>query len=114
MIRGIGIDILNFQRFKVLVSSNPTLLERLQLTSPGNINYSLLTQAGFFAAKEALFKALPENEKNNIDEYRLSKEIDGRPFVSRKQESGDYCRDQQIQVSISHDSNNVIAIAVIF
>ena len=106
MILGIGTDIAEVCRFK---SMNERMLERI--LSPQDLEYISKYKepathiAGFWAAKEALVKAL--NRKDlDFSQISILHEESGKPFFSFVPEKG------VLNLSISHENSFAVAFVV--
>lgn len=112
MIIGIGIDVVDETRFRQQLIRTPSLGERIsrqvdvQPKSPADY-------AKLFAILEALYKALPDNQKKEILDYRISNDISGRPTIQYKEKAEQNRRDRSLHVSVSHEKLLVVAIVIV-
>ena len=113
MIMGVGVDIVDIARFERSAERTPSLTERLFAESErGRPMQSL---AGYFAAKEALIKALAGSGGMNWHEAVVTHNEDGAP---RFELSGKALARQQtkgvsaLHLSISHDAGLAIAVVI--
>lgn len=110
MIIGVGIDILDIRRFEKVVKNNPKILNRIFTKNEIEIfkNYKnpILHFAGRFSLKEAIIKA-GKNYLNikNFKEIEILKNEKGEPVISKPK--------GKIFISISHEKNYVVTIAII-
>lgn len=110
----IGIDIEKVARFEHLISKKPTLLKKIFTTYEWEyaINkQSAQTLAGIWCAKEAVFKALPPNSNLSLPSIHIRHNSFGEPFVANYREFG--LGELKIKISISHTSENAVAMCVI-
>lgn len=110
MIIGIGIDILNINRFKKITINNPKILKRVFTENELNLfeNYKnkYLHLAGRFSLKEAIIKA--GKDYLNIKSFKdieILKDECGKPLITKP--------NGKIFVSVSHDGDYVVSIAII-
>ena len=106
--KNVGIDIVEVARIKKLYSDtfvnyllSDEEKEILKIYSGERI-YQFI--AGRFAAKEAIIKALAGEEKLERKEISIINLEDGSPSIKLK--------DYQLLISISHESNYAVAIAI--
>ena len=99
----IGIDIVENERLKDksndFIDLVLTLQEKAEYKKRGNTYLY-----GRFAAKEAIMKALPNTKELNFLDIEILTNPDGSPYVSNF---------SNIKVSISHEKNYTVAIAII-
>lgn len=111
MIIGIGIDILNINRFREKVKRDPDLLKRI-LTHKEIMLFEKFSDpiphyAGRFAVKEAIIKV--GKEKIGIRGFKdieILKKPDGSPFLVKP-------KNPKLHISISHEEEIVVAIAIL-
>jgi holo-[acyl-carrier protein] synthase len=111
MILGIGTDIVGIDRVDSAVRRNEDLILRLFIKENSTENPASI--AGKFAAKEALFKALPNKSFNVWEESQIKKDPFGKPFFEFTGELESYMEGLIIHLSISHDAGIAIATVVI-
>ncbi|GAB6085263.1 holo-ACP synthase [Alkaliphilus crotonatoxidans] len=120
MIKGIGIDIIEIARIKKAVEKNPRFLERFftpgerqLLKEKGNHPASI---AGFFAAKEAIVKALGTGFRNmKWQDIEIQRNPLGKPTVKFHNNSKKIAYSkgiEEILISISHSRENAVAQAI--
>lgn len=111
MIKGIGTDITDNNRFKDFINDSKKIvrllsskeIEKFNLIS--NDERKIEYMASRFAAKEALFKA--SNKKFNMNEVSILNDEAGRPFVESEIDFNN------VYLSISHERQFSIAFVVI-
>ncbi|HUW77484.1 MAG TPA: holo-ACP synthase [Candidatus Nanopelagicaceae bacterium] len=111
MIRGIGIDVVNIERFAESVSRTPGLLERLFTEQERLLPIASL--AARFAAKEALAKALSVPSGLHWHDAEVMKSPDGAPYF-RLQHSVERAVDGAVvHLSLSHDAGIASALVIV-
>lgn len=113
MIIGIGVDLTPIERFASMVERRPGLARRL--LSEGERSVSVESQAGRFAAKEALAKALGSpGGMRWLDAEVVTNEVGQPGFVLSGTVSAlaDRLGVRQIHLSLSHDAGVAIAMVV--
>ena len=113
MIMGVGVDIVDIARFEKAAERTPSLTERL--FTEGERGRPAQSLAGYFAAKEALIKALAGSGGMNWHEVVIAHNEDGAPHfeltgkaLSRQQTKGV----SALHLSISHDGGLAIAVVI--
>lgn len=113
MIAGVGIDVVDVERFGLTLRRTPRLLERLFTESERSL--PLASLAARFAAKEALAKALGAPVGLRWTDATVAKAEDGRPHVvvtgtvaARAAELGV----AHLHLSMSHDAGIASAVVV--
>ena len=111
MIHGVGIDVVNIDRFKQSLERTPGLKARL-FTETERIK-SIQSLAARFAAKEALVKAL--NAENGIlwHEAEVVNLEGGKPVFNFHGAVADLINGANVQLSISHDAGVATAIVIV-
>ena len=102
IILNIGIDIVENKRFE---NKSQSFLN-LVLTDKEQVEYKkrgLTYLTGRFAAKEAIMKALPNTKEYNFLDFEVLNNQDGSPYVTNY---------PNIKISISHEKNYSVAIAL--
>jgi holo-[acyl-carrier-protein] synthase len=113
MIVGLGVDITKISRFLEIKSSAPRLVERLTL-SENILEISTQTLAGYFAAMEAFLKALPNEEKSTVQNFRVTYDVKRKPkFIPITPIGSEYLKNHKIYLSISHEGDYAIASVII-
>lgn len=110
MIVGLGIDLVDISRFS---KSLETPNFKQKIFSLRESTLSALHLAGCFAAREAFFKALGNQELFNYKDLEVVNEINGKPKFKFVNELSTYCEDKSIHLSISHTSEYAMAIVII-
>jgi holo-[acyl-carrier protein] synthase len=113
MVLGVGVDLVNITRFEEHVAKQPKLLERLFVSS--ELDASMKTIAGRFAAKEALIKALGGSDGVSWHEVQVSKNESGKPEISTSGQTAETLRKagiSKLHLSISHDAGMAVALVV--
>lgn len=111
MIIGIGIDLVDITRLTAQLKRTPELGRRLSGLSKTVEKPSDLARN--FAILEALYKALPKDQKKELINFKLSKDSTGKPRIhhegiNQKGESAFL-----YHVSITHERDIVVALVVI-
>ncbi|MBF0494639.1 MAG: holo-ACP synthase [Candidatus Omnitrophica bacterium] len=119
---GIGIDILEIDRFKdAYEKSGEPFLERIftaaELKGADGKNKNPMHLAGKFSAKEAVKKALPDGAVIGLKwtDIEILNYEDGKPYVclhGRARDVADKHKIAKILVSITHSERNAAANAI--
>jgi len=111
MISGVGIDVVNIDRFKQSLERTPGL--ELKLFTEAERIKSIQSLAARFAAKEALVKAL--NAKNGIlwHEAEVVNLEGGKPAFIFYGDVADLVDGANVYLSISHDAGIATAIVIV-
>jgi holo-[acyl-carrier protein] synthase len=111
MIRGVGIDVVDIDRFKQSLERTPGLKPKL-FTEAERIN-SIQSLAARFAAKEALIKAL--NAENGIlwHEAEVVNLEGGKPVFNFHGSVADLLEGANVHLTISHDAGVATAIVIV-
>ncbi len=111
MIDGIGIDVVDIERFEESITRTPALLEKLFTESERS--KPLASLAARFAAKEALYKALsPERGLLWHDAEVINLE-NGKPAFLFRGQIADLVDGAQVHLSLSHDGGIATAMVVL-
>ena len=110
MIVGLGIDLVDISRFSKSLET-PNFKQRIFSLNESKL--SPLHIAGRFAAREAFFKALGDQELFNYKDLEVTNEVNGKPKFKFVNELSKYCEDKSIHLSISHTSEYAMAIVII-
>jgi len=106
MIRGIGIDIAVVGRFR---NADPALLDRILAPSDrdyiGKFADPSAHIAGFWAAKEALVKAIGRTDLS-FNRVAVLHEPNGRPYFDYRPDEG------RLHLSISHEKEHAVAVVI--
>jgi holo-[acyl-carrier protein] synthase len=111
MINGVGIDVVDIDRFKQSLERTPGLKQKL--FTDAERNKSIQSLAARFAAKEALIKAL--NAKNGIlwHEAEIVNLESGKPAFIFCGAVAELVDGANVHLSISHDAGIATAIVVV-
>jgi|688.fasta_scaffold948771_2 holo-[acyl-carrier protein] synthase len=110
MIFGLGIDLVDIAKFSKSLEA-PNFKQKIFSLEERTL--SPIHLAGRFAAREAFFKALDDQELFNYRDLEVMKEINGKPRFKFVNELAKYCEDKSVHLSISHTSKYAIAIVII-
>ena len=111
MIEGIGVDVVNIERFSQSLQRTPGLAERLFTEAERTKPVSSL--AARFAAKEALAKALDAGRGLSWLEAEILNLESGKPVFLFRGEIADLIDGASVHLSISHDSGIASAIVIV-
>ncbi|MEY4367400.1 MAG: Holo-[acyl-carrier-protein] synthase [Actinomycetota bacterium] len=112
-ILGVGVDLVDINRFERALARAPRLAQRL--FTENEAQASTRTLAGRFAAKEALVKALGGGSGLKWNELQVSKNQAGRPVILASGQSAVTIAQagvKRLQLSISHDGGIACAFVV--
>lgn len=113
MIVGIGVDVVDIDRFRAQLERTPALLERLFVPAERHLNVRSL--AARFAAKEAVAKALGAPVGMNWQHCTIAVDAAGAPSVQVEATVADAARARGVELwhlSISHDGGLATAMVV--
>ncbi len=113
MIVGIGVDVVDIERFRQQLERTPALVERLFVPSERRLNTRSL--AARFAAKEAIAKALGAPAGLNWQHCTIAVDEAGAPSVVVQDTVADAARERGVEtwhLSISHDGGLATAMVV--
>src|SRR3990172_652346 len=120
MIRAVGLDIVDIDRFKKIAGRwENRFLRRLftqneieQCQKKSGTVHSL---AARFAAKEALIKCIPSNTLTHFDwhEAEILSSDDGKPYVRLYGGLEELFKDDSIFISLSHSDKSAAAVIVV-
>lgn len=113
MIVGVGIDLVDLTRFESKLNQTQGLVERLftpteRLAKPESL-------AGYWAAKEALIKAIGNPTGLSFQDVSVIKDELGKPSLALTGETANRASQMGINawhLSISHDGNMAVALVV--
>jgi holo-[acyl-carrier protein] synthase len=111
MIEGIGIDVVNIERFAHSLERTPGLIDRLFTQSEQSKPISSL--AARFAAKEALAKALNAGKGLLWLDAEVINLETGKPVFLFRGEIAEIIDGATVHLSISHDSGIASAIVIV-
>ncbi len=106
-IEGIGVDIVEIERFKKIIEKyGEKFIKRVFHEKEISSSHSINTLAGKFAGKEAIMKMLGTGWRGiKWREIKILKSSHGKPYVELEGNAKKICEDlgiKRIQVSISH------------
>jgi holo-[acyl-carrier protein] synthase len=111
---GVGIDVVDIERFGESIARTPALVERL--FTPAEARLPLASLAARFAAKEAIAKALGAPRGMHWHDAEVVSEESGRPLLTirgtvkaRAEELGAV----HVHLSLSHDAGIASAVVVL-
>ena len=113
MIVGIGVDLVDMNRFEEKVNKTPGLIEKIFREDERDV--VARTLAGRFAAKEALVKAFGGSTGMHWHDVKVSKNELGAPNISLFGSTAEVAASKgiaNIHVSISHDGDYAIAYVI--
>ena len=109
-ILGIGIDVVNIERFEESITRTPNMLVRLFTDSEAKL--SIGSVAARFAAKEALTKAL--NIKTlNWREIEVLNEESGKPYFKFHGKLELELKGKSAHLTLSHDAGIASAMVIV-
>ena len=111
MIDGIGIDVVDIERFEESINRTPGLLEKLFTTAERE--KPLASLAARFAAKEALYKALSPAHGLAWHEAEVVNCENGKPAFLFRGGIADLVDGAQVHLSLSHDGGIASAMVVL-
>ncbi len=114
VIVGVGIDVVDVERFGATLDRTPRLRERL--FTPAERTRQLASLAARFAAKEALAKALGAPSGLQWQDAEVMTAADGRPWLAVRGTVAERCTAQGVatlHVSLSHDAGIASAVVVL-
>jgi holo-[acyl-carrier protein] synthase len=112
----IGIDIVNIDRFEKFVERfEKKALQRFLCDDEISILKSTSSAAGFFAAKEAISKALQTgiSKECSFKDIKIHKDSKNAPYFTLSHHLIEKYNITKTSLSISHDGGFAIAVAVI-
>ena len=111
MIDGIGIDVVDIERFKVSLDRTPGLLEKI-FTSNERVK-PVASLAARFAAKEALVKALSSEKGLAWHEAEVINLESGKPAFLFRGALAQLIDGAVVHLSLSHDAGIASAMVVV-
>jgi holo-[acyl-carrier protein] synthase len=111
MIDGIGIDVVDIERFEESINRTPGLVEKL--FTPAEREKPLASLAARFAAKEALYKALSPAHGLAWHEAEVINCENGKPAFLFRGGIADLVDGAQVHLSLSHDGGIASAMVVL-
>ena len=110
MIIGVGVDLVEISRFKEL-RLNDNFITRIFSHSEKDLEVQSL--AGRFAAREALYKALPNKTLFNLRDIQIINRIDGKPEFVFDNDLLKFFISNNVHLTISHSNEIAIAMVII-
>jgi holo-[acyl-carrier protein] synthase len=110
MIFGIGVDIVDLKRF-AQASITPNF--RNKYFSENESILPIQSLAGHFAAREALYKALQNQQLFDWKDIEVVSEIGGKPKFIFYNALADFCSTKKIFLTITHVPEFAISVVVI-
>jgi holo-[acyl-carrier protein] synthase len=113
MIIGVGVDLVDINRFEASLEKTPGLKEKIFHECERDV--PVRTLAGRFAAKEALVKAFGGSLGMHWHDVRVSKDEHGKPQISLYDRTASLANDKgiaKLHLSISHDGGMATAFVV--
>ncbi|CAB5240761.1 unannotated protein [freshwater metagenome] len=111
MIEGIGIDVVDIERFRQSLNRTPGLLEKL-FTELERVK-PIASLAARFAAKEALAKALNAGHGLSWHEAEVINLESGKPEFLFRGEIADRVEGSRVHLSLSHDAGIASAMVMV-
>lgn len=111
MIEGIGIDVVNIERFSQSLERTPGLAARLFTNAESALPIS--SQAARFAAKEALAKALNAGKGLPWLDAEIVNLESGKPVFLFRGQIAELVDGASVHVSISHDAGIASAVVIV-
>lgn len=113
MIIGVGVDVCSIERFQGMLQRRPGIATRL--LTEHELTLSVTSQAGRFAAKEALAKALGSPGGMRWTDCEVVRNGDGRPSFELRgtvAQTAELLGINHVHVSISHDAGLATALVI--
>ena len=111
MIDGIGIDVVDIERFKSSLDRTPGLIEKLFTENERTKPISSL--AARFAAKEALAKALSVGKGLPWHDAEILNLESGKPVFLFRGEIAEIIDGAEVHLSLSHDAGIASAMVIV-
>jgi holo-[acyl-carrier protein] synthase len=111
MIFGIGIDVVDIERFEESLVRTPTLKDRLFKAS--ELDRPIHSLAARFAAKEAIAKAMDSKENFHWQDVEIINLASGKPTFQLTGATAEYLQGKKIHLTLSHDAGIASAMVVI-
>lgn len=113
MIVGVGVDLVDLNRFESKIAESTLFAERIFTTNERTAKPESL--AGYWAAKEAFIKAVGHSNGISFQEMEVIKDSHGKPSLQLSGQTADVAKDlgiSNLHLSISHDGNMAVAMLV--
>lgn len=111
MIDGIGIDVVDIERFKTSLERTPGLREKI--FTPSERIKPVASLAARFAAKEALAKALSTGRALAWHEVEVLNLENGKPVFLFRGAIADLIDGADVHLSLSHDAGIASAMVIV-
>ena len=111
MIDGIGIDVVDIERFKSSLERTPGLLEKI--FTANEQSKAIHSLAARFAAKEALAKALNAGKGLGWHDAEVVNLESGKPAFLFRGEIADLVDGADVHLSLSHDAGIASAMVIV-
>jgi holo-[acyl-carrier protein] synthase len=111
MIEGIGIDVVDIERFTSSLERTPGLLEKL--FTPAERTKPVASLAARFAAKEALAKALSAGKGLSWHEAEVVNLESGKPVFLFRGEIAELVDGADVHLTLSHDAGIASAMVIV-
>ena len=111
MIHGVGIDVVDINRFKQTLERTPDL--ELKLFTEAERTKSFQSLAARFAAKEALVKALNAEKGISWHEAEVVNAEGGKPTFIFYGAVAELVDGADVHLSISHDAGIAVAVVIV-
>lgn len=108
---GIGIDVVDINRFQESLDRTPGLIERV--FTPNEAKLKIASLAARFAAKEALAKALNAKAAFNWQEAEVISEVTGKPAFAFHGEMAKRLAEMNVHLTLSHDAGIASAMVIV-
>jgi len=108
---GIGIDVVDINRFQESLDRTPGLMERV--FTPNEAKLKIASLAARFAAKEALAKALNAKAAFNWQEAEVISEVTGKPAFAFHGEMAKRLAEMNVHLTLSHDAGIASAMVIV-
>jgi holo-[acyl-carrier protein] synthase len=108
---GIGIDVVNIDRFEQSLERTPSM--RARVFTPEEAELKISSLAARFAAKEALAKALNAKAAFNWQHAEIKSEVSGKPYFCFTGEMAERLKDKKVHVTLSHDAGIASAMVIV-
>ena len=111
MIAGLGIDLVDLGRIAKILERTPNFVDKFNIDIQREVTPTDLARN--IAVLEALYKALSDEERRGIRQYRVSHNSEGAPTIERLATIDNWEIQLNIRVSVTHESEFLIAIVII-
>ena len=108
---GIGIDVVNIERFQESLERTPSMVDRI--FTPAESALKIASLAARFAAKEALAKALNAKAAFNWQHVEIKSEGTGKPYFEFTGEMAERLKDNKVHLTLSHDAGIASAMVIV-